>query len=599
MALANFHRYGRIAAGTMRRISCGVLLATSCTAAHAASLTIALDGLDGEIKDAAIAASGIAPYANREVTAAQVHRLFERAPARIAAALEPYGYYNAKVDGDLRESAQGWTAELHVHAGEPTTVATFDLALPDPASDEKPVRKALATFTPQTGQRLDHAAYEKSKTAVQTALLATGYLDAKLATHSVEVSRADNRAAIKLAWEPGVRYRYGASTFTGSQFYDTFLDRYLPWHEGDFYSQDQLLQLQQKLIDADYFAVVEVQPDLDHTHDGIVPIVVTLGPAKRNLYTAGVFIDTDIGFGVRGGVTRRWLNPHGHKLKLEVQVAQRLKSAAATYSIPLPGVEDRSYNIGANYLDQNTDTTQSQTESIVANETRQWLGFTRTLGVHALTGDFTILDPHGNKALDERGDSTLLYAEASLERKHADDLLFVRDGYLLRLAARACPGLASSTQFAQLRADAKWIRGIGKRQRVILRGSLGAMDVGNFDELPPELRFFAGGDRSIRGFGFQTIGPHNENGLVIGGEDLVVGSAEYEYYFQRNWGIAAFVDAGDAFSGFGNFRTRVGAGVGLRWRSPVGMVRADIGTPVRDPDGNTGIELHVIIGPDL
>ena len=582
----------------LRRIGCIALL-TAAPAAHAASLAVELDGLDDGMKDAAIAATGMAPYAKREVSAAQAHQLYDRAPAQIASALEPYGYYNAKVDGELRETPQGYTAVLHVHAGEPAIVATFDLALPDPARDEKPVRKALATFTPKQGQRLDHAAYERSKTAVQAALLASGYLDAKLVTHSVEVSRADNRVAIKLAWQPGARYRYGTTAFTGSQFYDTFLDRYVPWHEGDFYDQAQLLQLQQKLIDADYFAVVEVQPDIEHARAGIVPIAVTLGPAKRNIYTAGIFIDTDIGFGVRGGMTRRWLNQRGHKLKLEMQVAQRLKSAAATYSIPLPSANDRSYNFGTNYLDQNTETTQSHTKSLVANETRLWQGFTRTLGLHALTGDFTILDPHHNKALDERGDTTLLYPELLLDRKRADDLLFVRDGYSLALAARASPGLASSTHFAQVRADAKWIRGIGKRQRVILRGSLGAMAVGDFDKLPPDLRFFAGGDRSIRGYGFQTIGPHNERELVIGGRDLAVASAEYEYYFNRNWGVATFVDAGDAFSGFGNFRTHVGSGVGLRWRSPVGMVRADIGVPVHDPDGKTGIELHLVIGPDL
>jgi translocation and assembly module TamA len=596
MKPADFQRQRSTAAA--RWIACIALLGISM-ALHASSLAVNLDGVDGEMKDAALAASGMAPYASRDVSAAQVHKLYERAPEQIASALEPYGYYNAKVDGELAETAQGWTATLHVHPGESTTVSTFELLLPDPARDEKGVHKALYAFTPKQGQRLDHAAYEKSKTAVQAALLANGYLDAKLVTHRVEVSRGDNRATVKLAWEPGVRYRYGATTFADSQFYDTFLNRYLPWHEGDFYDQAQLLQLQQQLIDADYFAIVEVSPDVANARDGVVPIAVTLGPAKRNVYTAGVFIDTDIGAGVRGAMTRRWVNTHGHKLKLETQIAQRLKSAAATYSIPLPGSDDRSYNVGANYLDENTDTTQSHTKSLVANETRQWLGFKRTLGVHALNGDFTILDPHGNKALNLTGDTTLLYPELLLERKRADDMLFVREGYSLALAARGTPGFASDTRFAQVRADAKWIHGIGRRQRLILRGSLGAMAVGDFDKLPPDLRFFAGGDRSIRGYGYQTIGPHDAHDLVIGGRDLAVASAEYEYYFNRNWGVATFVDAGDAFSGFANFRTHIGSGVGLRWRSPVGMLRADIGVPVHDPDGDHGIQLHLVIGPDL
>src|SRR6185503_11541442 len=104
------------------------------------------DGVEGELKDAAAAASGIQAYANREVSAAQAHRLYDRAPAQIASALEAYGYYNAKADGELKETPQGWTAVLHVRPGEPTTIGDFELTLPDPARDEKPVRQALGAF---------------------------------------------------------------------------------------------------------------------------------------------------------------------------------------------------------------------------------------------------------------------------------------------------------------------------------------------------------------------------------------------------------------------------------------------------------------------
>ena len=141
--------------------------------------------------------------------------------------------------------------------------------------------------------------------------------------------------------------------------------------------------------------------------------------------------------------------------------------------------------------------------------------------------------------------------------------------------------------------------------------------MGDFDKLPPELRFFAGGDRSIRGYAFQTIGtplPADQvpiaeercaarqnrscQTLIIGGKNLAVASAEYEYYFKPNWGVAAFVDTGDAFNGFGDYRQRVGAGFGARWRSPVGMVRVDLGFPIHDKNAS-GVELHLVIGPDL
>ena len=119
----------------------------------------------------------------------------------------------------------------------------------------------------------------------------------------------------------------------------------------------------------------------------------------------------------------------------------------------------------------------------------------------------------------------------------------------------------------------------------------------DFSKLPPQLRFFAGGDRSIRGYAYQAIGPRNSYGLVVGGKRLLVGSATIEHYFTRDWGMAAFVDSGDAFNGT-DFHARTGAGVGLRWRSPVGMVRVDVGVPINDPYYH-GAQLHIVIGPDL
>ena len=588
--------------GTLAR-ACLLLAAAAFApwqAAVAAKLTVQIDGVDGDLKKVVDAAADLAQYNGRDVTAAQARRLYDHVDDDIAKALEPYGYYHATATGELKETPQGFTAIVHVVPGEPTTVASLAIAVPSPAREEKAVAKALREFAPGQGQRFEHAAYEKSKANVQAALIASGYLDAAQTRKQVNVTRGANRAEVDLAWDTGRRYRYGTTTFTGDFFVEGLIERYVPWHEGDFYSQTQLLLLQQRLIDADYYGIVDVHPELDAKHDDVVPIVVNLAPAKRDVYTAGIFVDTDYGIGVDGGVTRRWLNRWGHKGKVNVEIAQRLKTAAAVYTIPLPGPNNRALNFGINYRDEDTDTTKSKTTSLVANESRVWMGFTRTLGLRLLTGDFTITDPNGNKALDEQGSSTLLFGEAVLEKKKADDPLFVHDGYSITMVGRGAPGsLVSDTWFAQLRTDGKWIHAFGENQRLIVRGTLGIEKVGNFDDLPPELRFYAGGDRSIRGYVYQGIGVVNPNGLVIGGEDLVVASTEYEYYFTPSWGIATFVDTGDAFTGFNTFKVRIGTGLGLRWRSPVGMVRADIGVPINDPYGKTGPELHLVIGPDL
>lgn len=570
--------------------------------AHA-GVRLVVVGVEDPLKAAAIAGVELSQYATREVSDAQVRRLYERAPGQVKSALEPYGYYDASVTGGLQQVGKDWQVTLRVQPGEPVKVTAVDVQLNQEAAQLAPLRNAKRAIERLKGKPLDHGAYDAARDALSAQLTANGFLDARLLTHRVEVTRANHSAAIKLAWQAGPRYRYGQVHFDGSQFDDGFLDRYVPFKSGDYFSQSQLLELQQALNGADYFAVVNVQPDVDAAKNGVVDVTVQLAPAKRTIYTGGPFIGTDTGFGVRGGMERRWVNRRGHKWKNELVVAQKLKTLSTLYSIPLPGDNQRSYNAGANFRDANTATSQSRTLELVGNETRQWHGWTRTLGVHALSGTFTV-GKRGNEPDNapgiEHGHSTLVFGEAALTRKQTDSPDFTRRGWLLSVAARSTAGsLLSDASFSELTADAKWIRAFGTRgrNRLILRGSAGITWTNDFAALPPQLRFFAGGDRSVRGYAYQSIGPRNSADRVIGGHHLLVASTEVEHYFTRNWGMAAFVDTGNAFSGT-DYRPKIGAGLGLRWRSPVGMIRVDLGTPIHD-DRAHGIQLHLVIGPDL
>jgi translocation and assembly module TamA len=584
-----------------RRLSLLLLLALAWSA-HA-GVTLRVDGVDDPLRAAVIDRVELSQYATRDVTAAQVTRLYQRAPDQAKLALRPYGYYDASVSGDLKQVGQNWQVTLHVKPGEPVKVTRVELKLDETASAIAPIRRARRATERLKDKTLNHAAYENARDAVSAQLTANGFLDARLVTHRVEVTRGTHSAVIKLAWEAGPRYRYGKVAFEGSQFNPGFLDRYVPFKSGDYFSQDQLLALQQALNGADYFAVVNVLPDVDEAKAGVVDVTVQLAPARRTIYTGGPFIGTDTGFGLRGGIERRWVNRRGHKWKNELVVAQRLKTLSTLYTIPMPGTNQRSYNFGANFRDSDTATSQSRTLELVGNETRQWHGWTRTLGAHALAGTFTV-GKRGNEPDNtpgiEHGRSTEVFAEGSLSRKQADNPSFVRRGWSFSLAARSTAGtLLSDAGFSQVTADTKWIRAFGakKRNRLILRGSVGATWTKNFSALPPQLRFFAGGDRSVRGYGYQSIGPRNSYDRVIGGRNLLVFSTEVEHYFTRDWGMAAFVDTGNAFTGT-DYRPKIGAGLGVRWRSPVGLIRVDFGTPIHDAQRH-GVELHLVIGPDL
>ena len=585
----------------MRPFPCLIALLLLLPLAAQAGVRLTVKGVDDPLKTAVQSGVAISQYANRPVSEAQVRRLYDEAPAEVRAALEPYGYYEASVQGTLTQAgADDWRVTLTVKPGEPVRITQVRVKLDEAALKIAPIRRAERAVERLKGAVLNHGAYEKARDDVSAALTANGFLGARLVTHKVAVTRADRSAVVELAWQAGPRYRFGKVEFKGSQFDPGFLDRYVPFHRGEYFDQADLLVLQEALNGADYFSVVNVLPNVDDG-DRTVDVDVQLQPAKRSVYTGGPFFGTDTGAGVRLGVERRWINSRGHKWKNELVLAQRLKTLSTLYTIPLPGSAQRSLNFGANFRDANTVTSQSRTLELVGNETELWHGWTRTVGAHAVIGTFTV-GKRGNEPDNapgiEHGRSKLVFAEASLSRKHGDNPTFVRHGWSLSVYARSTAGtLLSSTRFSQLAADAKWIDAFSRRDRLILRASAGITSTGDFSALPPQLRFFAGGDRSVRGYGYQAIGPRNSFDRVIGGRNLLVASTEVEHYFTRNWGMAAFVDAGNAFNGT-DYRPRIGAGLGVRWLSPVGMIRVDVGTPIHD-DHAHGIQLHVVIGPDL
>ena len=184
-----------------------------------------------------------------------------------------------------------------------------------------------------------------------------------------------------------------------------------------------------------------------------------------------------------------------------------------------------------------------------------------------------------------------------------DNRLDPRRGIGGSLTLRGAPAvLGSDASFAQLHARASWYRGFGQTGRLIVRGELGRTFTDEVVDLAPSLRFYAGGDRSIRGYQWREVGPRleDERGrgvFAFGAENVITASVEYEHYFGGGpWGMAAFVDSGSAFNGR-RPDWHTGVGLGARWRSPVGPVRLDIGRGLDDPD--SAFTIHLNLGADF
>jgi translocation and assembly module TamA len=197
---------------------------------------------------------------------------------------------------------------------------------------------------------------------------------------------------------------------------------------------------------------------------------------------------------------------------------------------------------------------------------------------------------------NDSGDSDLLIPGVSWNRTWGQDFINVLDGLRFDVGVRgASVDLLSDTDFVQVRGGIKFITSFDAYNRFLVRGSFGTTETQNFEKLPSSLRFFAGGSQSVRGYGYEELGPKDDNGDVVGGKHLLTGSIEFEHYFSDKWGLAVFLDGGNAIDNL-NDDLEQGAGFGFRWKSPVGPVRIDLANAIST---DQSWRLHVSIGPDL
>jgi translocation and assembly module TamA len=578
-----------------------LLLATDATRsedapAPAKALRVSIVGVEEQQLAAVRSALSLSAYETRSsIGEARLRRLIDAVPAEVRDALQSFGYYQATavVTAGAAETKPR-PIEIAVTRGAPVRVRSVHVAIAGAAARNERIADLIEDFRPNKGDVFDHAVYETSKARVERALQRRGYFDQTTANARVEINRAANTADIVLDWNSGTRYLLGTISFAGAQFEDAFLQRYVPWKDGDRYDQQRIEMLQQALAASNYFSSIEVVPDVEHNSELHVPIVVNLEPAKRTAYSLGASYDTDYGAGVRFGLDRRWVNKRGHTFASEAEIAQNLSSLSADYRMPHHRDAQRFYLFGARYRDEQTEAVDATSTLYSAGISRSAAQWNATLSLNALQGSFLV---GSRDVLDERQRSTVVYPEFNATRVFAEDRIRPARGASLRVGLRgASESLVSDVSFLQAQAEARWIHSFNTKTRLLLRGELGATRTDQFEQLPPELRFFAGGDRSVRGYGYQSLGDRDAEGTAIGGRYLCTASVEFEREFIPAWSAAVFADAGDVFSN-GSPEFSRGVGIGVRWASPVGPIRLDIAHGLDDP--GSSFELHISAGPDL
>lgn len=533
----------------------------------------------------------------------RVQARFRKAEREIRRALEPFGYYRPHVDKALTPPAgksDCWRARFRIDAGPRVHLRRVEVRVEGPARDEPAFQRLLATHGLAPGQPLRHDRYEALKRALLNLAQERGYVEARFRRHRLRVDPEAGTADVVLVLDSGPRYRFGATRFEQDVLAPEVVRRFLEYEPGDPFDQAALDKTQRALVSSGYFTSVMIRPRLEPSPDQQVPVTIRLEPAKRNRYAAGIGYATDIGPRFSLEYENRRITRDGHRLRFSATGSPVKSEASLAYLIPHGNPARESYDLSAGFKREVTD-------GIASDIARASFGRSDLLPQDWRQRLFLEFSYEDYDVADQVDQSLLLMAGGIWNRRVTDDPVHPTEGHRLTLELRGSAGvLVSSTRFIQALGRTKWIHALprwirwARETRVLLRAEVGATAVPAVADLPESLRFFAGGDQSVRGFDYKSLGARDLRGKVIGGRHLVTASLELDqYYFDQwgLWGLAAFVDAGNAFDDTLT-EIEVGVGAGLRWRAPIGgTLRLDVAFALTEP--GTPIRIHFTMGPDL
>lgn len=588
-----------------------VLFLSSATA-HAVTVgEVRILGLDEEMEANVRVSLSLVDAAGQDVSGRRMGYLVRAAEDETREALEPFGFYSPQIEVERTRDNGSVSVTIRVEPGEPVRVRNSDIAIIGEGSQDRYLQADLDDFIPSPGATFNHADYEASKIRISRRLTERGYFDADFSSRRVEVTRAENAADIELVWTSGIRYDMGPTIFEQTRpiIRDELLENLVYWKEGDYYHQGRIDRLRTSLARLDYFGDIEITPDPAQAVDGRVPVTVKLTPAKRNIYTAGLSYGTDSGPGVRLGLERRYVNTRGHKALSQLDYAQKRKTLTLQYRIPAFAWRDGWYTISAQGYDEQTDYIDTRRIELVGSRSGQYsrqVDLTASLHVLRERWAYSTEDDEDPTTPLAYRYATFTYPSVRADYVNVDDRIFPTSGAGGSLVLRSgVEGVGSDASFAQIHARASTFKGLGDNARLILRAEAGYTTTSALVDMPPSLRFYAGGDRSIRGYEWREVGPritrYEEDGdgnlretgyLATGARNVLTASVEYERYFYGNWGAAVFVDSGSAFDG-SSPDWHTGVGIGARFRSPVGPVKVDLARGLDDPDSPFTVGLSI------
>ncbi|PLR33420.1 hypothetical protein CYR32_13925 [Chimaeribacter coloradensis] len=567
-----------------------VLLASPL--AHAATLRLQVEGLSGELeKNVRVRLSAIG---SDEVTADG--RFRASVDKAVRQGLRPFGYYDPTIDFEYRATPPPGRPVLiaRVTPGEPVRIAGTSVVIEGQGKDDEDYQTLKKNSIPVKGTQLNHGTYDSFKSAITNVAVRKGYFDAAMRKSQLGIIQDQHQAFWDIDFDTGQRYRFGRVTFEGAQIRDDYLQNLVPFREGDYYSASDLAELNRRLSATNWFNSVVVAPEFKNAKEHkVLPLNAVVTPRTRNTLETGVGYSTDVGPRIKANWKKPWLNSRGHSLESTLNLSGPEQELDLSYKIPLlKNPIEQYYVVQGGFKREDLNDTES--DGTTLNVARYWdasSGWKKAINLRWSLDHFT----QGSVT----NTTMLIYPGLSVSRTRQRGGLMPDWGDSQRYSLDVSDtGWGSDIDFAVVQAQNVWIRTLAEKHRFVVRGNLGWIETNDFERVPPSLRFFAGGDRSIRGYQYKSISPRDDEGKLTGASKLATGSLEYQYNVTGKWWGAVFVDSGEAVNDIKQSNVKTGAGVGVRWASPVGPVKLDIAAPIGDQEEH-GMEFYIGLGPEL
>jgi translocation and assembly module TamA len=479
-------------------------------------------------------------------------------------------------------------------------------APPDPATVQA-AQAALALTPGQPGRAADMVADEgRAVGAVQK----HGYADVKAQPREVVVDHADHTVTPDYRIAAGEIARLdGIQLSTNGRTDPQWLQHLAPWRRGAPYDPEDVAELERRLIDTGVYESVTVAlaPASDVTPDGLRPVVVSLAERRKHTIELGASYDTTAGVGLDATWTRYSLFGRADTFTVLGRLSNLDSRVEFDLSLPDWLMARQTLALRTAVYRTNTPAYDQQGVMASADVTHRWgrnamFGLTGTYFTWGGSIDVSRTQELGLQTLTTLGRDLVTFAGlADMALDRSDNPLDPRRGW--RVSARIEPTLLTGDgvlPYVKAQGQASGYLPFDKDGDTVLAARLrvGSILNGTVAQIPAPQRFFAGGGGSVRGFGFQEVGPRLADNTPKGGMSLAESSLELRHRLTDRWGLVAFVDAGavgeNQFAGFGDLS--VGAGLGVRYNLGFGPIRVDVATPVTSRRGQAPVQLYVSIG---